>query len=78
MSYAESQAGGDGHEENAMSVELYDMRVSAERRILDGYADMLNRRVEVENALLSAAKDGYGLNAERCRELAYKLGVPKL
>ena len=29
----------------------------------------------VENQLLAAAKSGHGLSAERCRELAYKLGV---
>jgi hypothetical protein len=35
----------------------------------------LNKRVAVENVLLSAAKDGYGLNAEQCRALAYRLGA---
>jgi hypothetical protein len=38
----------------------------------------LNRRVEVESALLTASKTKAGLSPERCRELAYKLGVPKL
>lgn len=51
------------------------IRTAAEQRILGGYADLLNRRVEVENALFAAAK-GDGLNAERCRELAIKLGTP--
>ena len=54
--------------------ELDTIRTAAEQRILDGYADMLNRRTEVENELMAAAKDGYGLNAEQCRKLALKLG----
>ncbi|HYC01578.1 MAG TPA: hypothetical protein VEC57_20775 [Candidatus Limnocylindrales bacterium] len=38
---------------------------------------LLNRRVEVENALLDAYKTGKGIDAEQCRLLAYKLGVPQ-
>lgn len=34
----------------------------------------LNRRVEIENTLFSAAKSGKGLGAEECRALAIKLG----
>jgi hypothetical protein len=37
----------------------------------------LNNRVSVEGVLLAAAKSGTGLNAEQCRALAYKLGVPQ-
>lgn len=51
-------------------------RRAAERRILEGYADLLNRRVTVENKLLSAAKSGRGLSADGCRELAVMLGTP--
>ena len=40
-------------------------------------ADELNRRVEVENRLLMAASGKQPLpDADECRRLAYKLGVP--
>jgi enoyl-CoA hydratase/carnithine racemase len=53
--------------------ELDAIRTAAEQRILDGYASMLNRRTNVENALYRAAK-GEGLTPEQCRELGLKLG----
>jgi hypothetical protein len=54
---------------------LFSTRWRARWRIYRNTNDILNRRVEVENKLMAAAKDGHGLNAEQCRELAYKLGV---
>ena len=41
------------------------------------YPDHLNRRVDVENRLLMAASGKQPLpDADECRRLAYKLGVP--
>lgn len=56
-------------------LDLKVMRTDAEQRILDNHAKSLNRRVEVENALFAAAKTGEGLTADRCRELAIRLGI---
>ena len=55
---------------------LYRLRVRW--RMWRNTASDLNRRVDVENKLLAAHKSGNGIDAEQCRELAYKLGVPKL
>lgn len=56
-----------------MSEEFQQIRTAAQQRILDGYAAMLNRRVEVENALHLASKSK-GLTPDQCRALALKLG----
>lgn len=55
---------------------LYRLRVRW--RMWRNTSHWLNRRVEVENALLAAHKSGNGIGAEQCRELAYKLGVSNL
>jgi hypothetical protein len=46
-------------------------------RIIRHHGDELNRRVEVENVLLSVAKEKRPpLTPEECLKLAYKLGIP--
>lgn len=52
-------------------------RLYVRYRMWRNTAHYLARRVEVENALLTAAK-GKGLAPDACRDLAYKLGVPTL
>lgn len=37
----------------------------------------LNNRVDCERALIKGFTSGNGLNAEQCRDLARRLGVPK-
>lgn len=51
---------------------LYRLRVRW--RMWRNSAADLNRRVEIENVLLAAAKSGKGLDAEQCRELGLQLG----
>lgn len=51
---------------------LYRLRVRY--RIWRNSAAELNKRVDVENVLLRAAKSGAGLSAEQCRDLGLKLG----
>lgn len=52
---------------------LYRLRVRW--RMWRNTADMLNRRVDVENVLLRAAKSGKGLDAEQCLALGLRLGT---
>lgn len=49
-------------------------RVLVRYRMWRNSASELNRRVDVENALLRAAKSGAGLTPEQCRELGMRLG----
>jgi hypothetical protein len=51
-------------------------RWQARWRLFRNSGDELNRRVEVEIELMRAFKTGASIAPERCRELAYKLGVP--
>lgn len=52
-------------------------RLRARWWIIRHHGDSLNRRVKVENYLLSAAAGKRPLpDAQKCRELAYQLGVP--
>ncbi len=51
-------------------------RLAVRWRMWRNSGPTLNARVEVENALLRAAKSGKGLDAEQCRTLATKLSVP--
>lgn len=54
---------------------LFSTRWRARWRFFANSGDALNRRLAVDNELLAAAKSGSGIDPERCRELAYKLGV---
>jgi hypothetical protein len=52
-------------------------RMRARWRLIRNSGDMLNRRVEVENVLLSVAKGKRPpLTPDECKALACKLGVP--
>lgn len=52
-------------------------RMQARWRVFRNSGDQLNRRVEVENILLSVYSGKRPmLTQDECRELAYKLGIP--
>ncbi len=55
---------------------LLSTRWRARWRILRDHGKHLNRRVEVENVLISVAQEKRGLlSPDECRELAKKLGI---
>lgn len=52
-------------------------RLRARWRLIRNHGDHLNRRVAVENELLAIAAGQKPLpDSEKCRQLAYKLGIP--
>jgi len=58
-------------------IQIY-LRVKERIRIMRGVASELNRRVEIENKLLSIASGKSPIpTRDECRVLALKLGTPK-
>ena len=57
-----------------MSMPWWLYRLLVRWRMWRNSASDLNRRTEVEQALIAGAKTGYGISAKRCDELAAKLG----
>lgn len=50
-------------------------RLAVRYRMWRNSAADLNRRTEVEQALIAGAKSGNGVDADACRALARKLGT---
>lgn len=61
------------------TIDLYRLTVKKLQEAIERNIAILNRRVAVENFLLECASGKRSLpDAETCRELAYKLGVPEV